>query len=62
MINCHCYNRSLEDSCYNSDINSTKIISLENILNRQEIVLIGKTTENFVRLIKELKEKDNYGY
>ena len=52
MINCHCYNRSLKNSCYNSDINNTKIISLENILNRPKIILIVKTTENFVKLIK----------
>jgi hypothetical protein len=52
MIICHCHNRSLKDSCYVSNINNTKIISLENILNRPQIILIGQTTENFVKLIK----------
>ena len=33
-----------------------KIISLENILNRPKIILIEKTTENFVKLIKEIRK------
>ena len=33
-----------------------KIISLKDILNRPKIILIGKTTENFVKLIKEIRK------
>jgi hypothetical protein len=32
-----------------------KVISLETILNRSPIILIGTTTENFVKLVKEIK-------
>lgn len=35
-----------------------KIISLENILNRPTIILTGRTTENFVKLIKEIRDKN----
>ena len=31
-----------------------RIINLERILNRPPIILVGKTTENFVKLLKEI--------
>ena len=31
-----------------------KIISLETILNRPPIILVGRTTENFIKLLKEI--------
>jgi hypothetical protein len=34
--------------------------SLEKILNRQTIILTGKTTENFVKLIKEIRKENGY--
>ena len=33
-----------------------KVISLEKILNRRTIILTGKTTENFIKLIKEIRK------
>jgi hypothetical protein len=54
MNNCHeeALNKSLY---YKDDYQEEKIISLETILNRPPINLVGKTTENFVKLIKEIQ-------
>ena len=54
MINCHkeALNKSLQ---HKDDYQEKKIISLETILNRPPIILIGTTTENFVKLVKEIK-------
>lgn len=53
MNNCHeeALNKSLY---YKDDYQEKKIISLETILNRPPIILVGKTTENFVKLLKEI--------
>ena len=40
---------------HKDDYQEQKIISLETILNRPPITLIGTTTENFVKLVKEIK-------
>jgi hypothetical protein len=54
MNNCHeeALNKSLY---YQDDYQEKRIINLERILNRPPIILIGKTTENFVKLIKEIQ-------
>jgi hypothetical protein len=53
MNNCHkeALNKSLY---YQDDYQEKKIISLETILNRPPIILVGKTTENFIKLLKEI--------
>ena len=53
MNNCHkeALNKSLS---YQDDYQKKKIISLETILNRPPIILVGETTENFVKLLKEI--------
>jgi hypothetical protein len=53
MNNCH--KEALNKSLYYKDDYQEKIISLETILNRTPIILVGKTTENFVKLIKEIQ-------
>ena len=59
MNNCHeeALNKSLY---YQDDYQEKKIISLETILNRPPITLIGTTTENFVKLIKEIRKENGY--
>jgi hypothetical protein len=53
MNNCHkeALNKSL---CYQDDYQEKKNISLETILNRPPIILVGRTTENFIKLLKEI--------
>jgi hypothetical protein len=53
MINCH--KEALNKNLLHKDDYQEKVISLETILNRPPITLIGITTENFVKLVKEIK-------
>jgi hypothetical protein len=53
MINCH--KEALNKSLPHKDDYQEKVISLETILNRPPIILIGTTTENFVKLVKEIQ-------
>jgi hypothetical protein len=54
MNNCH-EEALIKSLYYQDDYQEKRIINLERILNRPPIILIGKTTENFVKLIKEIQ-------